>query len=129
VHRITLQKVISRVFRQSTAVNQPHIYNEKIVSSEKGTLTIPTKRGDIVLTGYIFDDKCLINNLAALSKLCNEGCAVTLDNETIIVSRDGENLWYGIKGSEDKKSYGEKKTSLASHALKNIFVLPTDHYK
>ena len=76
--------------------------NEKIVSSETGTLTIPTKLGDIVLTGYVFDDKCLINNLAGLSKLCNEGCTVTLDNETIVVSRDGENLWYGTKGSEDK---------------------------
>jgi hypothetical protein len=76
--------------------------NAKIVSSEKGTLTIPTKQGDIVLHGYIFDDKCLINNLAGLSKLCNEGCTVTLDKETIIVSRDGENLWYGTKGTEDK---------------------------
>jgi hypothetical protein len=91
VHRNTFKKASAELLENRYPCNNLIVTvanNERIVSSEKGTLTIPTKSGDIVLTGYIFDDKCLINNLAGLSKLCNEGCTVTLDNETIIVSRD-----------------------------------------
>lgn len=76
--------------------------NQSIQSTEKGELIIPTKTGNIQLTGHVFRDTDLSNNLAGLSNLCNEGCTVTLDSESIAVTRDHEVIWSGIKNRHDK---------------------------
>jgi hypothetical protein len=64
-------------------------------------LIIPTKSGNIVLTGYVFCKNCLTSNFAGLSNLCNKGCIITLDAESIIGCRDKEISWSGTKGSEE----------------------------
>jgi hypothetical protein len=56
----------------------------------------------MLLTGCVFADNALHSNLAGLSNLCNKGCKVTLTDETITVSIDDENIWYGTKGTQDK---------------------------
>jgi hypothetical protein len=76
--------------------------NQVITSIEKGTIKIPTKTDDSILPTYVFKDDSLTNNLAGLSNLTNMGCKVILDSETIFVIRDGEVIWSGTKGTNDK---------------------------
>jgi hypothetical protein len=71
-------------------------------SSHKGELRIPTKNGDIILPGFVFEKGKLENNLAGLSPLCNSaGCTITLTSTAIIVSKDEEILWQGSKSVTD----------------------------
>jgi hypothetical protein len=74
----------------------------KKISQEKGTFTIPTKSGDIILTAYVFSESNLSNNLAGLSNLTNLQCTVTLTATTITISRGDEIIWSGTKDCDEK---------------------------
>jgi hypothetical protein len=67
--------------------------NQIITSVEKGTITIPTKSGDIVVTAYVFNEPNLSNNLSGLSNLTNLQGAVTLTATSITISRGDEIVW------------------------------------
>jgi hypothetical protein len=52
------EKAVNGPFDQlCTNLNVIVANNETVTSTEKGTLTILTKTGDIVLTGYFFNEK------------------------------------------------------------------------
>jgi hypothetical protein len=78
------------------------VNNQIITSVENGTITIPTKSRDIILTAYVFNKSNLSNNLAGLSNLTNLQCTVTLTATTIIISRGDEIIWSGTKDCDEK---------------------------
>jgi hypothetical protein len=88
--------------RQPCTSLQVTVANNQIITSvEKGTITIPTKSGDIVLTAHVFNKSNSSNNLAGLSNLTNLQCAVTLTATSITISRGDEIIWSGIKECDD----------------------------
>ena len=84
---------------------QPHndmivgtaVQDQFLRSTQKGDLRIPTKSGEIIIPGYVFQENTLDHNLAGLFPLCNAGCTVTLTATAITVDKDGEILFHNSK--------------------------------